>query len=78
VGFKNLTKYVFTYYEIMWFGNVLNSLGADVRKDVSQYINVGFLGVHLNVNRTPIGAFSVVYMFRSDRLDTMVLFHSVL
>jgi len=35
----------------------------------------GFL-VPSEVNRTQIGAFSLVYIFPSDRLDTVVLFHS--
>ena len=37
----------------------------------------GFLALS-KVNRTWIGAFLLVHIFRSDRLDTLVLLHSAL
>jgi len=53
---------------LMWFE-------ADVWKDFSPYFAVWFL-VPSKVNRTQIGAFSLVSILRSDRLDTVRLFHS--
>ena len=45
-------------------------------KDLSPYIDA-WLFVSSKVNRIQIGAFSPVYIFRSDRLDTLVLFSSI-
>ena len=62
---------------LIWFSNSFHSLGADAREDLFRTLLYGFL-VPSKVNRTQIEAFSLVYIFRSDRLDTLVLFHSVL
>jgi len=59
---------------LIWFGNLFHSLGADTQKDFSPYITVWVS----KVNRTQIGAFSLVYISGSDSLDALVLFHSVL
>ena len=62
---------------LMWFGNSFHSLGADSRKDLSPYIAVWLLDT-LKSEYAQIGAFSLVYMFRLERIDTVVLFMSVL
>ena len=52
---------------LTWFGNSFHSLGADARKDLSPYMAVWLLKLlPSKVNRTQIGAFSLVYIFRSD------------
>ena len=47
---------------LLWFGNLFHSLGSDVRGDFSPYIAVWRFST-LNVNRTQIGVFSLVYIF---------------
>ena len=62
---------------LLWFGNLFQSLELMLRRISLRTVLYGFL-VPSKVNRTQIGAISLVHMFRSDRLDTLVLFHSVL
>ena len=54
---------------LMWFSNLSHSLAADTLKDFSPCIAV-WVVVASKVNKIQITAFSRVYSFNSDRLDT--------
>jgi len=78
VDFKNLTKYFFTCCKFKMIWQLILQSGSRC--------SVRFLCTHFcvafwypsKVNRTHIGAFSLVYTFGSDHLDTLVLSHSVI
>ena len=78
MGFKNFTKCFFTCYKFNMIWKFISELGS--------WCSERFLSIHCcvtfwyrsKVNSTQIGAFSLVYSFGSDHLDTLVLFHSVL
>jgi len=77
MGFKNLTKYVFTLmFNVVW-QFVPTAWELILRRISLRTLLYRFL-VPSEVNSAQIEAFSLVYMFRSDRLDKLVLFHSVL
>ena len=66
MGFKNVTKYIL-FQSGTWYTEIFHPV----------HCCMAFM-VPSKVNWTQISAFSLVYSFESDRLDTMMLFHSVL
>ena len=78
MGFKNLARYMSTCceFDVVWQTRS-TAWELTLGRIALRTLLYGFL-VSSKVNRTQIGAFSLVYIFRSDRLDTLLLFHSVL
>ena len=69
MGFTNLTKYVFSYCGLATCSTAWELM---LRRISLRTLVYGFL-----VNRIQIGAFSLVYIFRSNHLDAVVLFLSI-